>query len=108
MTNMKTDAQWDKLREEHELAYCRADVCLGSPESFSLEEKKQICADMQASTAEIDVALKADFQSLPPEAQAKLLDMLCASGCMTPEWWKSTLLGEMLDSVEEIVHTTTK
>ena len=51
---------------------------------------------------------KADFECHSLEAQGMLLDMLCTSVCMTPEWWKSTLFGEMLDSVEEIDHTTSK
>jgi len=97
---MATD--WNRLAEEHELAYFRADVCLGSPQSFGLEEKRQICDEMEASTAEVDAALRKDFESLPPEAQGMLLDMLCASGCMTPEFWKETLLGAMPDSPEEI------
>ena len=99
---MKTRQEWNDLREEHELAYFKADVCLGSPQSFSLDEKKQICDEMETSTAAIDAALKADFESLPPEAQGMLLDMLCASGCMTPEWWKETLFGKMPDSPSEI------
>ena len=73
---------WNQLREDRELTYFRADVCLGSPQSFTLEEKRQICGQMEASTAEIDSALKKDFESLPPEAQGMLLDMLCASGCV--------------------------
>ena len=40
---MKTQQEWNELREEHELAYFKADVCQGSPQSFSLDEKKQIC-----------------------------------------------------------------
>ena len=64
---MATD--WNRLAEEHELAYFRADVCLGSPQSFSLEEKSQICDEMEASTAEVDAALRKDFESLPPEAK---------------------------------------
>ena len=63
---------------------------------------------MEANTTAIDAAFKADFESLPPEAQGMLLDMLCASGCMTPEWWTFTLFGEMPDSVEEIECTATK
>ena len=62
---MKTQQEWNDLREDHELAFFKADVCLGSPQSFSLDEKKQICEEMEASTAAIDAALKADFESLP-------------------------------------------
>ena len=101
-------ANWNKLMEDHELAYFKADVCLGSPESFSLDEKKQICAEMEASTAEVDAALRKDFESLPPEARSMLLDMLCASGCMTPEFWKEILIGAMPDSVEEIENVSIK
>ena len=100
--NTITNIDWNKLKEDHELAYFRADVCLGSPQSYSLEEKKQICADMDASTAEIDAAIKDDFVKLPPKAQGMLLDMLCASGCMTPEYWKEMLLGKAPDNVASL------
>ena len=33
---MMTVEQWDALREEHEIAYLKADICLGSPQSYSL------------------------------------------------------------------------
>lgn len=56
--------------EDHEIAVLRAGICLGSPQSYSLEEKKRICADMEASAAAIDAALKADFESLPPKLRA--------------------------------------
>ena len=95
---MRTDKEWNDLLQEHDPAYFKANVCLGSPQSFSLDEKKRICDEMQANTAAVDAALKADFESLPPAAQSKLLDMLCASGCMTPEWWKETLFGKMPES----------
>lgn len=60
--------------------------------------EKRICEEMEASTAEVDAALKKDFESLPHEAQGMLLDMLCASGCMMPEFWKEALIGKTLDS----------
>ena len=65
--DMATQAQYDKLIEDNELAFFRADVRLGSP-----------------------------------EFQGKLLDMLCASGRKTPEWWKETLFGAMPDSPDEL------
>ena len=57
---MMTDKQWEELAIDHEAKYLRADVCLGSPESYSLDEKRQICADMAASTAEVEAAMKKD------------------------------------------------
>ena len=53
---MYTNADWNHLREEHEIAYLRADICLGSPQSYSLEEKRQICEDMDANTKASDAA----------------------------------------------------
>ena len=102
VNTMMTDEQWHALSEEHEIAYLRADICLGSPESYSLEEKKQICEEMAASTAEIDAALRADFEALPPIAQDKMLDLLQNADPEHFEWWKETLLGEMPASIKEI------
>ena len=85
---MMTEKQWQDLAEEHELAYFRADVCLGSPQSFSLEEKKAICEEMEASTKAIDGAMRADFWSLPPEVRSRLLEMLGVSDYETRKWWE--------------------
>lgn len=100
---MNVNTNWNQMIEDHEIALLHGVICLESPQSYSLEEKKRICADMEASTEAIDAALKADFESLPPETRSMLLDMLCASGCMTPEFWKETLIGKMPDSVEELI-----
>ena len=72
----------------------RADLCLYSPESYSLEEKKQICNDMMSTSSAILDAMREDFEGYPPELRARLLDALCASGCMTPEWWWDVLVGD--------------
>lgn len=39
----------NQLIENHKIAFLRADICLGSPESYSLDEKRQICEDMKAT-----------------------------------------------------------
>ena len=93
-----------QLIEDEAMAYFRADVCLGSPQSFTLDEKREICEQMESTSKAIEDAMKKDFESLPPEFRVKLLDMLCASGCETEEFWKGLLLGEMPDSVEEVEH----
>ena len=100
---MTTQFEYNNLIEQNELAFFRADVCLGSPQSFTLEEKAQICEDMEATNRAIEDAIRSDFNALPPEFQDKLLDMLCASGCMTPEWWKETLLGPIPDSCDQLL-----
>lgn len=92
-----------KLIEDEAMAYFRADVCLGSPESFSLDEKREICEQMESTSKAIEDAMKADFESLPPEFRVKLLDMLCSSGCESEEFWKDLLLGEMPDSPAQLM-----
>lgn len=83
-----------KLQQDEDMAYFRADLCLYSPESYTLEERKQICNDMAAtSMAQLQV-MREDFESMPPELRSKLLDMLCQSGVESPEWWWDVLVGE--------------
>ena len=49
------------------MAYFRADLCIYSPESYSLDEKKEICNDMMsASKAVLADAMREDFEQLPP------------------------------------------
>ena len=81
------------LRADHELAYLRGDLAASSPESYSIEEMQTIYEDMQASTAEIEAAIKADFESQPPEMKAALLDMLGRSGVESRAWWEKVLCG---------------
>ena len=85
-----TNAQ--QLIEDDEIAFLHADVCLGSPESYSLDEKRQICENIDATNAAIDEAMRADFESLPDFAKARLLDMLGAPGAQERDWWESILL----------------
>jgi len=99
---MTTNTDWNELAERHEMAYFKADICLGSPQSYTLEEKKAIREEMDASTKAVDAALKRDFESLPPEAQDMLIDMLYGSGCMTPEYWKETLIGAIPETVASL------
>lgn len=96
-------ANIDELTLNEAVAYFKADLCLSDPESFSLEEKREICEQMESTSKAIEAAMKADFESLPPEFRVKLLDMLCASCCESEEFWKGLLLGDMPDSPEELV-----
>ena len=91
---MMYEEKWEELKQEEEMAYFRADICLYSPESYSLEEKKQICNDMMSTSKAVLDAMREDFEQLPPDARAKLLDMLCASGVESPQWWWDVLVGE--------------
>ena len=82
---MIDEEKMTELTQAEDMAYFRADLCCYSPESYSLEEKKEICNDMiSASKAMLD-AMRADFEQLPPEARSKLLDMLCQSRVESPD-----------------------
>ena len=83
-----------ELTQAEDMAYFRADLCLYSPESYSLEEKNEICNDMMSTSRAVLDAMREDFQSYPPEFRAKLLDMLCNSGVESPQWWWDVLVGD--------------
>ena len=91
---MKTNTDWATLQQAEDMAYFRADLCLYPPESYTLEEKEEIYNGMIESSKAMLNAMRADFESYPPEFRAKLLDMLCASGAESPEWWWDVLVGE--------------
>jgi len=95
-------ARVNQLCEANELAFFRADVCLGSPESYSLDEKAQICEGMEQTNAAIEDAIRKDFAEMPPQFQARMLELLCAHDPDMAEWWQELLIGKMPDSVEDI------
>ena len=90
-----------QLIEDNQIAFLHADICLGSPESYSLDEKRQICENIDATNEAIEAAMRADFQSLPPEGQAKMLNLLEKADPDHFDWWISILVGEMPDTPPE-------
>lgn len=90
---MMTDDEVKRLMEKHEMAYFRGDLATSMPGSYSIDEMREISAAMDASTAEVDAAMRADFESLPPKAKVELLDMLAESGVESREWWEKILCG---------------
>ena len=93
MTTMN-DERWTKLQQAEDMAYFKADLCLYSPESYSLDEKRDICNEMISTSKAVLDAMRADFEQLPVDARSRLLDMLCQSGVESPEWWWDVLVGE--------------
>ena len=92
--HMIDNSKWTELQQAEDMAYFRANLCLYSSESYTLEEKRDICNEMISSTKAVLDAMRADFETYSPEIGAKLLDMLCRSGIETPEWWWDVLVGE--------------
>ena len=63
-----------------------------SPESFTLEEKKQILHDMIASSSAIENAMRDEFAELDEVTQTRLIDDLAADGPRSREWWHEVLV----------------
>lgn len=91
---MIDETRWEQVKQDEDMAYFRADLCLYSPESYSLEEKRDICNKMISSSKAVLDTMREDFESMPPELRSKLLDMLCQSGVENPEWWWDVLVGD--------------
>lgn len=90
---MINEAKMTELTQAEEMAYFRADLCLYSPESYTLDKKKEICNHMMSTSKAMLDAMRADFESMPPELRSKLLDILCQSGVESPQWWWDVLVG---------------
>lgn len=83
---MTSEAKMTELTQAEDMVYFRANLCLYSPESYTLEEKKEICNDMMSTSKAVLDAMLEDFESMPPELRSKLLDMLCQPDVESPQW----------------------
>ena len=98
--------KWKELYTSHELAYFRGELATSSPESYTTDEIREISIAMDASTAEVEIALHADFASMPPRAQAAMLDLLQKADPDNFQWWLRILVGKTPDSPESVVSAT--
>lgn len=86
------------MKEDHEIAYLRGDIATSSPESYSIEEMREISDAMKESTAKVDAAIREDFAALPPQAQARMLDLLEKVDPGNMEFWNELLGLDMPDT----------
>ena len=93
---------WDRLKQDREIAFLRGDLATSSPESYTLDEMREISEAMDSSTAEVEEALRADFNAMSPRAQCEMLDMICKADPANAQWWKDLLIGDMPNSTEEL------
>lgn len=73
---MMNDKDWNELMVNHELVYLRGDLATSSPESYTIQEMKEISDGMFSSTAEVEAAMRKDFQELPLHGQIMMLELL--------------------------------
>lgn len=90
---MLSEEEYRRLREDHEVAYFRADLALSDPEGYSLEEKAEIIEGMRSSTEEVERAMREDFESMPSEMRRRMFEMLASSGPGARGFWSRMLLG---------------
>ncbi len=57
-----TSTDWTALQQAEDTAYFKAGLCCFSPESYSLEMKKEICSDMISTSKAMLDAMRADFE----------------------------------------------
>lgn len=72
-----------------ELAY---DEMMRSPDSYDQTERDERALDLQANAAFADASMKEDFQSMSPESQDKMLDLLALESALERTWWEKLLL----------------
>lgn len=85
-------ANWRALEDVEDHAYFMAELMDISPESFTLEEKKQVLHDMIASSSAIENAMRDEFAELDEVAQTRLIDDLAADDPRSREWWYEVLV----------------
>lgn len=88
----KKATDWQTLEEAEDHAYFMAELVDISPESFTLEEKRQILEDMWKTSSDIENRMREDFAKLDEVSQTKLLDSLGASGYRDRDWWYRMLM----------------
>lgn len=87
-------AKMADLAQAEDMAQFRANICCYSPESYTFEEKKQLCNDMAATSKAVFVVTQEDFDSQPPEFREKLLAMICEGEPDNADWWRAILVGD--------------
>ena len=91
MKTMRTEAEWDAMMEEHEIAYLRGDLATSLPESYTLDEMRAISEGMDESAAKVDAMIREDFNALPPEAQARMLELLAGADPGNMAFWNEII-----------------
>lgn len=88
---MTSSTDWQKLYEDHEIAYLRGDLTTSSPQSYTIDEMREISEAMDASTAEVEAAMRADFAAMSPDLQSKTMVLLEKADPENIEWWRRLL-----------------
>lgn len=89
---MLNETELKEMMELEDLAHFRADLVEISPESFTLDELKEILGDMIRSKVAMEDDMRESFAALGGVEQTRLLDMLGESGYKDRDWWRRMLM----------------
>lgn len=89
---MRNKQTIDEMMELEDYAHFRAELVELSPESFTLDELKEILNDMIRSKVAIEDRMREDFAAKGEVEQTVLLDMLGQSGYKDRDWWYRMLV----------------
>lgn len=89
---MLNETELKEMMELEDFAHFRADLVEISPESFTLDELKEILGDMIRSKVAMEDDMRESFAALGEVEQTRLLDMLGESGYKDRDWWRRMLM----------------
>ena len=90
MTHSAADIEAMCALEDY--SHFRAELVEISPQSFTLEELREILDDMIRSKVALEDSMRVHFTTLGEVEQTQLLDMLGISGCKDRAWWYRMLM----------------
>lgn len=88
---MHTDVEFKQLMEDHAATYFRGEMAVTNPNDYTPEELEAMSIDMDLSTVEVDEFLRQDFQSMPPQMQDAMIQMLCVGSEEAKKFWEGIL-----------------
>lgn len=89
---MMSEKELKKMMELEDYAHFRAELVEISPQSFDIDELREILDDMIRSKVAMENDMRDSFAELGEVEQTKLLDSLGQSGYKDRDWWYRMLM----------------
>ncbi len=89
---MLSEKELKEMMELEDYAHFRAELVEISPQSFDINELKEILGDMIRSKVAMEDNMRDSFAELSEVEQTQLLDMLGESGYKDRGWWYRMLM----------------
>lgn len=89
---MMSEKELKEMMELEDYAHFRAELVEISPQSFDIDELREILGDMIRSKVAMENDMRDSFAELGEVEQTKLLDSLGQSGYKDRDWWYRMLM----------------